>query len=148
MPIQGWAIKHAASHGGAVAASAGSGIASSHGTRQDPTGVRRACSAAPASLEPMINTATETVDRVRAEIRSVTREILREPDLTIGPDDELRDRLGLDSADLAELVVTLETNLEATLPDAALAPSEETDPLSTVDTLANAVAAEIDHADG
>lgn len=96
----------------------------------------------------MINAATETVERVREEIRSVAREILREPDLAITPQDELREQLGLDSADLAELVVTLETNLGIALPDTALAPADDADPLSTVDTLARAVAAELDRADG
>lgn len=97
------------------------------------------------SFGRMTETTTMTVDIVRAEIRSAIRGILREPELPVTSDDGLRDQLGLDSADLAELVVTLEERLGVSLPDTALAPTATRDPLSTVAKLADTVA-EVTHA--
>lgn len=94
----------------------------------------------------MTDTASTSTATVRGEIRSIVREILREPDLPVAPDEELRDQLGLDSADIAELLVSLEARLGISFPDTVLEPGADDDPLSTVATLAEAVAAEVTHA--
>ncbi|WP_083934019.1 acyl carrier protein [Sciscionella marina] len=94
----------------------------------------------------MFTTSTETLARVHAEIVAVAREILREPELAIAPEDDLREQLGLDSADLAELLVMLEERLGVPLPERALIPSADWDPLATVDTLTRTVARECDRA--
>lgn len=94
----------------------------------------------------MTDTFTSSVANVHGEIRSIVREILREPELPVAGDEELRDQLGLDSADIAELLVSLEVRLGVSFPDTILEPNVEHDPLSTVATLAEAVAAEVTNA--
>lgn len=90
----------------------------------------------------MIETSSETVTAIREQIASIAREILRAPELEITGNEPLRDQLGLDSADLAELLVTLEERTGVALQDDALAPKDGTDPLATVDSLATLVAEE------
>lgn len=78
--------------------------------------------------------------RIRTAIGEIAREVLRAPELDIAPELRLREDLGLDSADIAELVVALEARLEVPLPDRLLEPTDDVDPLATVATLAAAVA--------
>lgn len=87
----------------------------------------------------MTHTPTTSAAEIRREIRSVVREILREPDLPVTADAELRDQLGLDSADIAELLVSLESRLGVSFPDTLLESNTEHDPLSTVSSLAEAL---------
>lgn len=78
--------------------------------------------------------------RIRTAIGEIVREVLRQPELDVAPDSRLREDLGLDSADIAELVVALEARLGVPLPDRLLEPTDTGDPLATVAALAATVA--------
>ena len=74
-------------------------------------------------------------------ISLVVRNILADQGAQVRPDQDLREDLGLDSADIAELLVELESRLGMELPDTVFAPTDDLDPLSTVGHLVDAVAA-------
>jgi acyl carrier protein len=94
---------------------------------------------------PVINTRSE---QVREAIGQIAAEILREPGLAVSSDDDLRDGLGLDSADVAELIVRLEEQLGVRLPDDALQVRDDEDPLATVGSLARTVVDRMSNAAG
>lgn len=77
---------------------------------------------------------------VLAAIDEIVREVLHQPELPIAEGALLRDELGLDSADIAELIVELEARIGIPLPDDLLEPTETYDPLATVGSLARTVA--------
>lgn len=76
---------------------------------------------------------------VLTAIGEILREVLHQPELAISDAALLRDELGLDSADIAELIVELEARTLIPLPDELLEPTEDGDPLATVGSLARTV---------
>ncbi|HEX4225772.1 MAG TPA: acyl carrier protein [Pseudonocardiaceae bacterium] len=89
-------------------------------------------------------TSTDTDDAKRyhdvlAAIGEILREVLHQPELTISDAALLRDELGLDSADIAELIVELEARTLIPLPDELLEPTDAGDPLASVGSLARTV---------
>jgi acyl carrier protein len=90
-------------------------------------------------------TISETTDdlqryqEVLASIGDIVREVLHQPDLTVAAGTSLREELGLDSADIAELIVELEARTRVPLPDELLEPTDDGDPLATVGSLARTV---------
>ena len=78
--------------------------------------------------------------RVLDTISLVVRNILVDQGAEIRRDQDFRDDLGLDSADIAELLVELESRLGVELPDTLFAPTESRDPLGTVGHLVDVVA--------
>ncbi|MBV8932635.1 MAG: acyl carrier protein [Kutzneria sp.] len=91
----------------------------------------------------MTKSHAELSEQVGATVRAIIREILREPSLVVDSDDDLRDQLGLDSADLAELIVQLENRLGVGLPDDTFELTDDGDPLGTVGSVTRAVAGRI-----
>jgi acyl carrier protein len=90
-------------------------------------------------------TVTDTSDdaqryqEVLAIIGEIVREVLHQPELTVSAAASLREELGLDSADIAELIVELEARTSISLPDDLLEPTDDGDPLATVGSLARTV---------
>jgi acyl carrier protein len=80
-------------------------------------------------------------DLLIAAIGDIVRDVLHRPELVVTADQDIREELGLDSADVAELIVEIETRTGVPLPDDLLEPTDERDPLATVGSLASAVAA-------
>jgi acyl carrier protein len=72
-------------------------------------------------------------------ISLVVRNILADQGADVRRDQDLRDDLGLDSADIAELLVELEARLGVALPDTVFVPAAGRDPLGTVGYLVDAV---------
>jgi acyl carrier protein len=89
------------------------------------------------------DTDTESADRVAAVARAVLRDITADPGLDPRRESSLREDLGLDSADTAELLVELEARLGRELPDGLFAPTAAGDPLATVGALVDTVAAHL-----
>lgn len=73
-------------------------------------------------------------------ISLVVRNILADQGAEVRRDQDLREDLGLDSADIAELLVELEARLGVALPDTVFTPTDDLDPLGTVGQLVDAVA--------
>lgn len=100
------------------------------------------------NIELVTSTDTDDAQRyqeVLAAIGEILREVLHQPELTVPDAALLRDELGLDSADIAELIVELEARTRIPLPDGLLEPTEDGDPLATVGSLARTVSGQ--HAD-
>lgn len=89
------------------------------------------------SLSPV----SKIENRVLETICMVVRNILVDQGVEIRRDQDFRGDLGLDSADVAELLVELEARLGVELPDRLFEPTESLDPLGTVGHLADVVAA-------
>jgi acyl carrier protein len=77
--------------------------------------------------------------RVGLAVAAIVRNILADQTIDVSPDLDLRADLGLDSADVAELLVELAVRLGVDLPDTVFEPTDDGDPLSTVGTLTDAV---------
>ena len=90
-------------------------------------------------------TISETTDdlqryqEVLAAIGDIVREVLHQPELIVSASTSLREELGLDSADIAELIVELEARTLVPLPDELLEPTGDGDPLATAGSLARTV---------
>ncbi|HEX3779442.1 MAG TPA: acyl carrier protein [Pseudonocardiaceae bacterium] len=76
-----------------------------------------------------------------ASIGDIVREVLHRPELVVSEEANIREELGLDSADVAELIVEIEARTGVPLPDDLLEPTDDDDPLATVGSLASVVAA-------
>jgi acyl carrier protein len=76
-----------------------------------------------------------------AAIGDIVRDVLHRPELVVTADQDIREELGLDSADVAEMIVEIEARTGVPLPDDLLEPTEQRDPLATVGSLASTVAA-------
>jgi acyl carrier protein len=74
-------------------------------------------------------------NRVSELVRSITASLLLVSPESIRTDALLRDELGLDSADIAELIVSLEEQLKIPLPDKPFNSDNGADPLRSVESL-------------
>lgn len=72
-------------------------------------------------------------------VTAIVRNILTDQTVAVRPDQDLREDLGLDSADVAELLVELEVRLGVDLPDTVFEPTDDGDPLATVGSLVDTV---------
>ena len=88
-------------------------------------------------MGPVSKIETSVLDTVA----QVVRNILVDQSAEIRRDQDFRADLGLDSADIAELLVELEARLGVELPDTLFEPTEGLDPLGSVGHLVDVVAA-------